>query len=371
MKPAFPALLIACIFITIAPVHAQNGGEDLQIKVLVTPEPERSQVVYGEIYVLDVKLTNHNLNIKKDEVVDPAEPHFRFSGNLILDVSFTVSKEVHYRLMGGLIRESYVLEQWGETFDVVLPKVGDSSSRPFTYRFEIGYGGENADLDDWVTFEMGVRVHVEEYREIAGVRKYYLGELLDEAHVEFYGISDEKVGYAIDAANTLYKELTDARDAVSSIEAYLGEELDIDMTGYYATYNSMVDYIEQGDYVSAMDVFYGYEQGWKDDVIEALKLRVGGLKHTEQLVEGLSRQFSELAIEYQTLLTAYENLTASHGAEVERMNAELASVRSTNRLYLFSMIAAVVVFVLIIARVVRRGGLGLRSSPAPQPSSAF
>lgn len=98
---------------------------------------------------------------------------------------------------------------------------------------------------------------------------------------------------------------------------------------------------------------------------------MGGLKHTEQLVEDLSRQFSELAIEYQTLQTAYENLTASHGAEVERMNAELASVRSTNRLYLFSMIAAVVVFVLIIARVVRRGGLGLRSSPAPQPSSAF
>ena len=111
MKPAFPALLIAGIFITIAPVYAQNGGEDLQIEVLVTPEPEHSQVVYGEVYVLDVKLTNHNLNIKKDEVVNPTEPHFRFSGNLILDVSFTVSKEVHYKLMGGLVRESHVLER--------------------------------------------------------------------------------------------------------------------------------------------------------------------------------------------------------------------------------------------------------------------
>jgi len=120
-----------------------------------------------------------------------------------------------------------------------------------------------------------------------------------------------------------------------------------------------------------MDVFYGYEQGWKDDVIEALKLRVEDLKHTEQLMEGFSRQFSDLAVDYQALRAEYERLIASHGAEVERMNTELASVRSTKQLYLFSMIAAVVVFVLIIARVVSRGGLGLRSSTAPHPSPAL
>ena len=71
----------------------QVPEDSVSLEIVTTPEPAFSQIEYGESYQFDVSVDNLNFDIEEDAFIDPSEREFRFSGNLILYISFTVSKE--------------------------------------------------------------------------------------------------------------------------------------------------------------------------------------------------------------------------------------------------------------------------------------
>ena len=64
MKAVQLILLIASISVVSVPVHAQAGGDAVKIELEITPEPIHRQLVYGEIYVINVNVLNLDLNWK-------------------------------------------------------------------------------------------------------------------------------------------------------------------------------------------------------------------------------------------------------------------------------------------------------------------
>ncbi len=368
MRAVLLILLIASLSVVSVPVYAQAGG-DVKIELEITPEPIHRQLVYGEIYVINVNVVNLDLDLEEDEVVDPTEPLFKFTGNLVLDTSFKVEKEGSYRLGSETIHYNHSLQQWDKSYDIELPEIDESESQTEIYRAETGYEGDIANLDEWVTFSVDVYVYIEEYRVVGDVKKYYLGDLVDDAHLKFYVVSDEKIDHVQEALVSLYQGVISTRKAVSDIEAELGEELEVDLSGYTIRYNAMKAYVDDGDYVSAMAEYSGYEPTWRDEVIgeimdsiadaqvqteEAIQETDDTEEWYEQLLEEYSNQFSELSEDYQALQTEYENFTAAYLAEVEQLTSELSSAKSTNRVYLFALIALAIIFILLVVRMLRK-----------------
>lgn len=354
MKAPILILLMVSLGAVYTPVYAQSGGGAIQLDFEFSPEPAHMQMVYNETYIFAVKVVNLNLDLEKDEVVDPDEPHFRFSGNLVLDTFFTVKREGNYQLGSESEKYNYTLDRHDESDDILLPEIGGFSSRWFSYACTTGYDGKNVTLDEWLTFSIDVSIYIEEYREISGVKKYYLGDLVSEAHLTFYVISDEKKDFVKDTMKSLNREVNNAEYTISNIEDELNEELEVDLTEYENIYNTMKACIDDGDYVSAMKEYSVYDPTWKDDLINLLQQRVGYMKPFEELLANYSTEFSELTADYQALQADYENFTASHLAEVEVLNSELTIVKTNSRLYLFVMMALAAVSVIVIVRMFTR-----------------
>jgi hypothetical protein len=368
MKPILLILLIASLSVVAVPVQAQ-GDALTRIDVGIIPKLTQMQLEYGEIYEFTIKVVNLQIDLEEDEPVDPADPLYKFTGNLILDIFFKVGKEGRYQVGGETMIYNHTLLNWEKSYDIDLPKLKGSKSRTETHKLEIGYDGKEATLDEWVTFSMDTYVYIERYREISGEKKYYTGDPVAEDHRKFYVISDEKANYVKDALEMLNLERIAAKNSLSDIEDELGSELDVDLTGYDVAYATMRDYVDDDDYVSAMAVYSGFEPTWKDEALDEMKDEVvdamqeleESTESYEELLEGHSNQIEDLREEKQSLQAEIEDITSDHlaekeqlSAELEQLKTELSSVKSTSRLYLFGAIMIAILAILMILRGFRK-----------------
>ena len=342
-------LMIISLGIAFIPVQGQVPEGSLSLEVSFDPEPAFSQMAYNENYVFDVTVNNLNLDLDAGDVVS-ISPRKKFSGDILVHVSFIVSKE------GGLVvgaeTQDFVrpLLGWEESNDVALPAVDSSVSIDYSYRptTEYGSGFDEISVDEWITFAIDIQVYLWEYIEISGEpNRYLLSESIGEAHLKYYVISDEKIDHVNDVFAAMKDELDEVRDIISDVEGELERELDIDLGDYEAAYEAMNAHIEDGDYVSAISVYEGYQPTWWDDVIAAMQGEVDAL---EGHIGDYSDQFEELTEDYQELQGELEDLVAQQ-AQIEDLEAQLTTAKSNSRLYLFGMVAIGAVLVVALVRM--------------------
>jgi hypothetical protein len=329
----------------------------VSLEIMTTPEPAFSQIEYGESYQFDVLVDNLNFDIEEDDLIDPREGDFRFSGNLILYISFTVSKEGVLHV--GPSSRSYVqaLEEWETSYDIEMPEVGGSNTLPFQYSSTRGYDSR-VGLDEWVTFTVDTQLYVEQYRESDGEKRYYLGDLVGEQTLKFYVTSRSKVDYVGDVFDAVDWDLTRAKAKIAEMEGQLGESLGVDIRGLEALQTAMGDAIEEGDYVTAMALYEGFEPAWRDDLEEKLLAEAEEKQTLESALEDAGDQLEDLTQSFQTIETSLANLTASHSLEVQELEGALSAAKTTGRLYLFGIVIALAGVVLVFLR-------STRTKPAP------
>jgi hypothetical protein len=327
----------------------QVPESSVSLEITTTPEPAFSQIEYGESYQFDVSVRNLNFDIEEDEFIDPSEQEFRFSGNLILYISFTVNKEGV--LPVGSSGRSYVqaLEEWDTSYDIALPEIGSSSPLPFQYSSTRGYDSR-VGVDEWVTFTVDTQLYVEQYRESEGEKKYYLGDLMGEQTLKYYVISRSKIDYVGDVLDAVDWELTQARATIAGVEGQLGESLDVDLRGLETLQVVMGDAIEEGNYIKAMGLYDGFEPVWREDLEEKLLAEAEEKQTMESALEDASDQLGELTQDFQTIEATLEDVTASHRLEVQEFEAALSSAKTNGRLYLFGLVIALVGVVLVFLR---------------------
>ena len=68
-------------------------------------------------------------------------------------------------------------------------------------------------MDD---LRLDVYVNIEEYREVSGDWRYYVGGLLGEAHVSYPVMGGEKEGYVRGAPETLGEEVRAMEDSIEN-----------------------------------------------------------------------------------------------------------------------------------------------------------
>jgi len=353
-------LMIISLGIAFALVQGQVPEGSISLEISFDPEPAFSQMVYNENYVFDVTINNLNLDLDAGDVVSTS-PRTKFSGDIVVHVSFIVSKEGG--LMVGAETQDFVrpLLGWEESNDVDLPAVGSSESIGYSYRPTTEYGGgfDEISVDEWVTFNVDIQIYLWEYIEISGEPdRYLLSDSIGEAHLKFHVISDDKIDHVNDVFAAMNDELDAARDAISDVEDELGRVLDIDLGDYEAAYAAMNSHIEDGDYISAISVYEGYEPTWWDDVVMAMQGEIDTLESLNEAkdteIEGYSDQFEELAAEYEALQSQIE--------DVADLEAQIETLQSNSRLYLYGMVALGAV---LIAALVRMFGKlpGKKTSP--------
>ncbi|MBC8224753.1 hypothetical protein H8E65_09200 [Candidatus Bathyarchaeota archaeon] len=329
----------------------------VSLEIVTTPEPAFNQIEYGESYQFDVLVDNLNFDIEEGAFIDPSEREFRFSGNLILYISFTVSKEGVLHVGPG--SRSYVtaLEEWDTSYDIAMPEIGGSNALPFQYSSTRGYDSR-VGVDEWVTFTVDAQLYVEQYRESEGEKRYYLGDLVGEQILKYYVTSRSKVDYVGDVLDAVDWELTRARAAIAEVEGQLGYSLNVDLRGLEALQTTMGAAIEEGDYVTAMGLYEGYEPAWRDNLEEKLLAEAEEKQTLESALEDASEHLEDLTQNFQTIEAALADLTASHRLEVQELDAALSAAKTNGRLYLFGIVIALAGLVLVFLR-------SSRTKPAP------
>jgi hypothetical protein len=319
------------------------------LEIVTTPEPAFNQIEYGESYQFDVSVDNLNFNIEEDEYIDSSVREFRFSGNLILYISFTVSKE--WTLQVGPTSRSYVtaLEEWDTSYYLAMPEIGASNTLPFPYSSTRGYNSR-VGVDEWVTFTVDTQLYVEQYREAEGEKRYYLGDLVGEKTLKFYVTSRSKVDYVGDVLDAVDWDITRAKAAIAEVEGQLGESLGINLRGFEAMQTAMGTAIEEGDYVTAMALYNGYEPSWRDELEEELLAEAEGKEALVSALEDASDQLEELTESFVTIEASLANVTATHSSEVQALEDSLAAAKTNGRLYLFGIVIALAGLVLVFLR---------------------
>lgn len=342
-------LLILSVNVT---VQGQTEGS-VSLEIVTTPEPLFNQIEYGENYHFVITIRNLNLDIEEGDLIDPGESDFKFSGNLILYITFTVSKE--WDLKVGPTSRRYItpLENWETSYDVELPVIGDTSTLPFQYTSNRGYDSK-VGLDDWVTFTLETQLYIEQYRETEGEKKYYLGELLGEKTLKYYVISSSKVDYVGEVLDEVGSEIIQARARIANIEGQIGEDLNVDLGSLESVYAAMYSTIEDGDYVTAISLYEGYMPTWQNDLVDKLLDEIETKKVLESDLDDALVQLEELTLDFQTIESSLVNLTASHQIEVQELEEELSATKTNSRLYIFGIAVAVIALVLVILRSMRR-----------------
>ncbi len=321
----------------------------VSLEIVTTPEPAFSQIEYGSSYQFDVLVGNLNFDIEEDELIDPGEGDFRFSGKLILYISFTVSKEGVLHV--GLSSRHYVtpLEEWETSYDISMPEIGGSNTLPFQYSSTRGYDSR-VGVDEWVTFTVDTQLYVEQYRESDGEKRYYLGDLVGEQTLKFYVTSRSKVDYVGDILDAVDWDLTRARATIAEVEGQLGESLGVDIRGLEVLQTAMGDAIAEGDYVTAMDLYEGYEPAWRDDLEEKLLAEAEEKQILEIALEDASDSLEDLTQNFQTIEASLANVTASHRLEIQELEGALSAAKTNGRLYLFGRVIALAGLVLVFLR---------------------
>jgi DNA repair exonuclease SbcCD ATPase subunit len=208
-------------------------------------------------------------------------------------------------------------------------------------------------VDEWVTFTVETQLYVEQYRETEGEKRYYLGDLVGEKTLKFYVTSRSKIDYVGDVLDAVDWDITRAKAAIAEVEGQLGESLGIDLGSFEAMQTAMETAIEEGDYVTAIALYEGFEPTWRDDLEEKLvaeaeekKALVSALEDARDQLEGLTRSF-------QTIEASLANVTASYRLEVQELEDSLAAAKTNGRLYLFGIVIALVGLVLVFLRSLR------------------
>lgn len=329
----------------------------VSLEIVTTPEPAFSQIEYGESYQFDVLVDNLNFDIEEDAFIDSSVRDFRFSGKLILYISFTVSKEGVLHV--GPSDRPYVtpLEEWDTSYDMAMPEIGGSNTLPFQYSSTRGYDSR-VGVDEWVTFTVETQLYVEQYRESEGEKRYYLGDLVGEQTLKFYVVSRSKVDYVGDVLDAVDWALTRAKATIAEVEGQLGESLGVDIRGLEALQTAMGAAIEEGDYVTAMALYEGYEPAWRGDLEEKLVAEAEGKQALLSTLEDASDQLEELTQSFQAIEASLANVTASHRTEVQELKGALSEAKTNGRLYIFGIVIALAGLVLVFLR-------SSRTKPAP------
>lgn len=329
----------------------------VSLEIVTTPEPAFSQIEYGESYQFDVLVDNLNFDIEEDAFIDSSVRDFRFSGKLILYISFTVSKEGVLHV--GPSDRPYVtpLEEWDTSYDMAIPEIGGSNTLPFQYSSTRGYDSR-VGVDEWVTFTVETQLYVEQYRESEGEKRYYLGDLVGEQTLKFYVVSRSKVDYVGDVLDAVDWDLTRAKATIAEVEGQLGESLGVDIRDLEALQTAMGAAIEKGDYVTAMALYEGYEPAWRGDLEEKLVDEAEGKQDLLSTLEDASDQLEELAQSFQAIEASLANVTASHRTEVQELKGALSEAKTNGRLYIFGIVIALAGLVLVFLR-------SSRTKPAP------
>jgi hypothetical protein len=323
------------------------------LEIVTTPEPAYNQLEYGENYQFNVLVKNLNLDLEEDDFIDPSERDFRFSGNLVVRITFTVGKEGILHV--GPNSQSYKrdLLEWDTSDDVDLPEIGGSSSLPFQYNTTtMGYGSR-VGVNEWVTFTVETKLYVEQYIESEGEKRYDL-DLMGEQTQTFYLISRSKIDYVGDVLDAVDWELSQAKITIAQIEGQLGDSLDVDLSRLETIQSTMVTTIEAGDYVTAMAFYDGYEPVWRDNLEETLLEEAERARTREQALESTledaSSQLEELTQDFQTIEAALQNATASHRQEIQELEDALSTATTNGRLYIFGIVIALAGIVVVFLR---------------------
>ena len=329
----------------------------VSLDIVTTPEPAFNQIEYGESYQFDVQVDNLNFDIEEDAFIDSSVRDFRFSGKLILYISFTVSKEGMLHV--GSSDRPYVtpLEEWDTSYDMAMPEIGGSNTLPFQYSSTRGYDSR-VGVDEWVTFTVEAQLYVQQYRESEGEKLPWLGELVGEQTLKFYVVSRSKVDYVGDVLDAVDWDLTRAKATIAEVEGQLGESLGVDIRGLEALQTAMGSAIEEGDYVTAMALYEGYEPAWRDDLEEKLLAEAEGKQALLSTLEDASDQLEELTQSFQTIEASLANVTASHRTDIQELEDALSTAKTNGRLYLFGIVIALAGLVLVFLR-------SARTKPAP------
>jgi hypothetical protein len=330
----------------------------VSFEMVTTPEPVFGQIEYGDNYLFDIMMYNLNFDIEEDAYIDPSVRDFRFSGKLILYVTITVFEE-GMRFVGTTSR-SYVnaLMEWDTSFDIPLPEVGGSITRTITYdTTTIGYGSR-VEVDEWLTLIIDAQLYVERYRGEGEEKRYYLGDAVSEQTLKYYVTSRSKVDYVGDVLDTVDWDLTRAKAKIAEMEGQLGESLGVDIRGLEVLQTAMGDAIEEGDYVTALALYEGYEPAWRDNLEEKLLAEAEEKQTLESALEDASDQLEDLTQNFQTIEASLANVTASHRLEVQELEGALSAAKTNGRLYLFGIVIALAGVLLVYLR-------STRTKPAP------
>ncbi|MEE8355391.1 MAG: hypothetical protein V3S09_06145, partial [Candidatus Bathyarchaeia archaeon] len=330
----------------------------VSLEIVTTPEPAFSQIEYGDSYQFDMTMNNLNFVIEEDAYIDPSVRDFRFSGKLVLYITLTTFEE-GVRFVGPSSR-SYVnaLMEWDTSFDIPIPEVGSSNTQTITYdTTTIGYGSR-VEVDEWLTLVVEAQLYVERYRGEGEEKRYYLGDAVAEQTLKFYVTSRSKVDYVGDVLDAVDWDLTRAKAAIAEVEGQLGESLGVDIRGLEALQTAMGAAIEEGDYVTAMALYEGYEPAWRDDLEEKLLAEAEGKETLVSALEDASDQLEDLTQSFQAIEASLANVTASHLSEVQELKGALSTSKTNGRLYLFGIVIALAGLVLVFLR-------SARSKPSP------
>ncbi len=357
-------LLILISLLSLGSFAAMALGQvpegSVSLEIVTTPEPPFSQIEYGEgLFPFTFLVQNLNLDIEEDDIIDPSEQEFRFSGNLILYISFTVSKEgvLH---VGPSSRSNVRALKHGPTIlEISLPEIGGSSTKNYEFNTStLGYDDSRVRIDEWITLTVDAQLYVERYRESEGEKKYYLGDLMEEKTLKYYIISPAKVDYVGDVLDAVDQELSRARVSIADLEGQLGASLGVDIRGLEVLQTAMGDAIEEGDYVMALALYEGYEPAWRDNLEEKLLAEAEEKQTLESALEDASDQLEELTQNFQTIEASLANVTSSHRLEVQELEGALSAAKTNGRLYLFGIVIALAGVVLVYLR-------STRTKPAP------
>lgn len=362
-------LLLSCCLYSV-PANAQDDEEKIRISFEFSPQPEHIQLWDDRSYVISVAVRNQDLTVKEGEAYDPDEPLYLFSGELIIEVVETLRKEGSYLQEGGSESYNHTIERTQEVFNEPLPSKGRSLKKYFSFESEYRYDGATVDLDEWMTYSVDVYVNIEEYREIPGDRRYYVGDQLGEAHVRYNVMGGEKEGYVHGALEALGEQVEDVEGSIEKVEAATHEEVDLDLNAYQELLATMMAQVDAGDYVSAMETYLLYDPDWRDALIDALLDEIDDLgdqrRLLEQQTEGLEEQIQDLADEIAALESDYESATSAYETEKEQLQSEVNAARGSSQIYLFSTVALVVVLIYLLYRIFR-GGSGSPSEEVGDP----
>ncbi|UCD44088.1 MAG: hypothetical protein JSV27_08060 [Candidatus Bathyarchaeota archaeon] len=355
MKRLLVLLLLFSCCLSPVQAYAQDDGEEIRISFEFSPQPEHNQLWDDKSYVISVAVRNQDLTVKEGEAYDPDEPLYLFSGELIIEVVETLRKEGSYLQEGGSASYSHTIERIQQIFNEPLPSKGRSLKKYFSFESTYSYDGATVSLDEWMTYSIDVYVNIEEYREVPGDRRYYVGDLLGEAHVTYHVMGSEKEGYVRGALEALGEQVEDVEGSLEKVEAVTREEVDLDINAYQELLATMTAQVDTGDYVSAMVIYSLYDPSWRDSLIDALLDEIDDLGDQrtllKQQMEGLEEQIKGLADEIAALESDYESATTAYETEKEQLQSEVNATRGGSQMYLFSTLALAVALVYLLYRM--------------------